>query len=325
MTGTFKGRGAAGEPMDVQLLDRDAAHARSIAKVLRASGANVEIEGSLKAETLDPSQVFVINYDSFTGEDPARWLESLEVLRRSGRLVLYSTTLSQNREQLIALLSRMGLTNFLARNVEVDAEELLATIQKILRKDIFGLEKYFPWGAQSVELTLSSSRRRRDVEELVLDFATRVGVQSRLANQLCTVADELVTNALYDAPVDGDRFRFASLSRVTEIELTPPEEVQLKLTCDGRRLGISVTDPFGSLTTGKVLDYLGRCFQKGDNQLERKAGGAGLGLYYIFESLSHFVVNVARRKRTEVIGLLDIRGSYKDFSARGKSFNLFVE
>src|SRR5436309_2467655 len=79
------------------------------------------------------------------------------------------------------------------------------------------------------------------------------GVHPRLANLFCTVADEFVTNSVYNAPRDREgKSRFAHLSRTQEVVLAPGEEALVKLCCDGRRLGISVTDSFGSLTREKT-------------------------------------------------------------------------
>ena len=55
----------------------------------------------------------------------------------------------------------------------------------------------------------------------------------------------------------------------------------------------------------------------------RELFGHPIGLYVCFESLSHFVINLSAGKRTEVIGLIDVRGTYLDYVSEGKSFNVF--
>jgi hypothetical protein len=98
----------------------------------------------------------------------------------------------------------------------------------------------------------------------------------------------------------------------------------LSLMSGGSRIGLAVRDPFGSLKVGTITRYLGKCFRGGDDQVDTKEGGAGLGLYWVFEALSHFVVNVQVGVSTETMGLLDVKGRYRDFVRRGKSFNVFV-
>jgi signal transduction histidine kinase len=99
----------------------------------------------------------------------------------------------------------------------------------------------------------------------------------------------------------------------------------MRFGADGKRLALSVQDPFGSLDAAKVIDYLTKCFRRGDDQIDQKEGGAGLGLYLMYESLSHFVVNIHAGRRTELIGVVDITGSYREFARRSKSFNVFLE
>ena len=102
-------------------------------------------------------------------------------------------------------------------------------------------------------------------------------------------------------------------------------EVTLRFGADGKRLGISVSDPFGSLDPQRVLDYLSKCLRRGEDQIDRKEGGAGLGLYMMFDFVTHLVVNIQRGSRTEFVGLADITSSFRDLVGRAKSFNLFVE
>jgi signal transduction histidine kinase len=307
----------------ILLLDGDVEHSERISQVLRAA-AVVESKTSLAEVTSSTGwDLLLVNYNTLSPGDRERLIKTFASLRQQGRLVIYSE--GAGHDELTTLIDTLGLTNILARNGEVDPEELYVTVQKLLSQDIFGVDKYFSWGVRSLEVQLKNSKDKEKILEAAGGFAAGVGVQTRLSDLFCLVVEELVTNAIYDAPVDAQgRHRFSHLSRSQEVALDPHESITITLCCDGRRLGLSVSDPFGSLMPKKVADYLVKCFRKGDNQVDRKEGGAGLGLYYVFESLSHMIVNVQRGSRTELIGLLDIRGTYKDFVSRGKSFNIFT-
>jgi signal transduction histidine kinase len=200
------------------------------------------------------------------------------------------------------------------------------TVQKTVRHDIFGIDKYLGWGAVARELTIHSSSDKEAVLTAAEELGATIGLGERKTSLLMTVAEELTTNALYDAPVDDrQRARHASLPRSERVDLAAHENVHITLASDGRRVGISVEDPFGSLKAETVVEYLAKCFRRGTDQIDRKQGGAGLGLFYAFNSLSHFVVNIEPKQRTEFIGLIEVHGSYRDFEEKPKSFNLFVE
>ena len=140
------------------------------------------------------------------------------------------------------------------------------------------------------------------------------------------MVDEFTSNALYNAPLDASGCRrFAHLPRTQEVVLDEDEAVEVSFVSDGSRIGISVADPFGSLQVETVQAYLSRCLRRGDDQINNKDGGAGLGLYCSLESLSHLIINIKKNYRTELIGLLDVSGTHRDFASRGKSFSIFMD
>lgn len=305
----------------IAVLDGDDRQVSGLQRLLAPLG-RVEC-GHALAELHAPEScdLVVAGYDRLPPAEREALLSRFAGAQRA-RLLLCSE--GKARDDYASLFGSRSMTNLLARKGELDAADLLVTVEKLLRRDIFGIEKYFP-AAEPVRFRVTSSSQKEGLIAEAEKLATGAGVHARLVGLYCTVADELLTNAVYNAPVDGEgRRRFAHLSRTERVDLSSSEEVELKLCCDGRRLGISVSDPFGSLTADKVLGYLAKAFRKGQDQIDDKAGGAGLGLYYIFESLTHFVINLNPGRRTEMIGILEVAGSYRDFASTCKSFNVFV-
>ena len=86
------------------------------------------------------------------------------------------------------------------------------------------------------------------------------------------VVDEMVTNALYDAPIDREgRPRFAHLPRTEPVRLERGEEIHIQFCSDAQLLGVAVSDPFGALSKQVSLDYLSRCFARQSRPLESRA------------------------------------------------------
>lgn len=307
------------------LMERDPACARDIARVLRTVVGTTDVRDNFSAiEWQGKWDVAVINYDQLTQLEKERVFARFSELNAAGGLLLFAG--QTEREELVTLFGRHKARKLLARNGPVHAEDLLVTVQKTLRKDIFGLDKYLGWGAHARRISVKSSSDKEHVLAGCQSLADAIGLSDRKTELLLTVAEELTTNALYDAPVDAlSRARNATLPRSERVELAPTEEIAVTFASDGRRIGISVEDPFGSLRPETVVDYLAKCFRRGTDQIDRKEGGAGLGLFYAFNSLSHFVVNIEPRKRTEFIGLIEVAGSFREFEQRAKSFNVFVE
>jgi hypothetical protein len=190
---------------------------------------------------------------------------------------------------------------------------------------VFGLEKYLSWGVEPYRLEIRDSQDKQAYVRSVADYAVKLGCNERMIEMIETVVDELATNAIFNAPRDEDgRAKYAKLSRRERIVLEPHEVATLEFACDGNYIAISQVDPFGSLTQDTIVSYLNRCLVKGPQQLSDATGGAGIGLYRVFQSLSKFVVNIDSGRRTEVISLTDLRLNMKRFRALPKSFHIFI-
>lgn len=317
-------RHTEGAPHRVLLVYGARRQVKELAQTLRSVCVEVDISEKLPDLAAARPDLMLVDYDTLPPEDRTRLVREFATLGGKTRLLLLSE--DQAKADYVHLFSNRMLTNLIARNEVVDAEELIVTVQKLLRRDIFGIEKYFTWGVQPRFVRINRSSQKDAVLQDAANFSTALGIHPRLVSLFCGVADEFITNAIYNAPVDSNgNSRYAHVSREVDVSLEPGEDIEIKFSCDGRRLGISAADPFGSLTKERILDYLSKCFRKGDDQIDQKAGGAGLGFYQVFESLTQFVVNIHPGQKTEMIGLIDVRGTYKDFVSRNKSFNIFID
>jgi hypothetical protein len=223
------------------------------------------------------------------------------------------------------LIEHHEVAHVMAWRDEAAELDLLVTLEKLLSNELFGMGRYFDGGGDPQRFTCSSAHERDGLLDWLRTYAAEKRVRSRLIDVLTVAADEMLTNALYNAPTDGQgNHPFAQVSRQVPVSLESPAAVEVELRCDGKRLGISTVDPYGSLRPETVLGSLRRCFRKAEPR-PGSTGGAGLGLYLLLGSLSHLIFNVALGKRTEVIGLMDITSNLGRSAAAGKSFNIFVE
>ncbi|MCX5713560.1 MAG: hypothetical protein NT033_01855, partial [Candidatus Omnitrophica bacterium] len=112
--------------------------------------------------------------------------------------------------------------------------------------------------------------------------------------------------------------------RTKPVSLKDDESVLLRVGSDGKNLAVSVTDRFGSLERPKFVGHLVKCITSSDAQVEIKPGGSGVGVYNILQNSSSFVVNLHPLKRTEVIAILDMGSSMREFQKKAKSFHIFI-
>jgi hypothetical protein len=210
-----------------------------------------------------------------------------------------------------------GWQHIVAQPMPLLAEELLATAQKLIRNETFGLEKYMAWGAEVRSYSLDDARDRDAIVGKVAADIAAIGLPERIGSLVSVIADELLANALYAAPVDdsGARFRIDE-PRDRGRPLIGRDAVSLRWATDARYLAIEVRDSWGTLEPATIGARL--------VQTTAQTGEGGMGLPLAYACSNQFVVGVAPTKMTEVIALLDVR--YKPTElARSGSFHAFTE
>ncbi len=226
---------------------------------------------------------------------------------------------SANVAQVPALLGLGAVTNLLVHQMPVLAEELTITAHKLIRNDLFGAEKYLLWGTELHETILTRGSQRVELVSAVAEQVRAHGQSARVASMAMLVTDELLSNAVHNAPVDGEgEHHRRDLARGDELELDVRQQIRLRWGCDARYLAIEVTDKFGTLDRETILRSLAK------NDVRESGGGAGMGIALAYRSCDHLVFNLAPGVRTEIIALIDVRYPPTE-RVSASSYNVFVE
>jgi hypothetical protein len=150
-----------------------------------------------------------------------------------------------------------------------------------------------------IRLTHASSREAR--LEKMTDFFEANGVGTRTMQQLRDAAEELLTNAFYDAPVAAGALS-KPVPRTQDISLPDESACDLAYGCREDLAVVRVRDPFGSLSRSRLVEVLTRCARTDMQvQVDETMGGAGLGMWRIFAGASYVSVLVAKNRHTEVL------------------------
>jgi len=219
----------------------------------------------------------------------------------------------------VATLLAAGWSHVVAHPMPLLSEELLATVQKLIRGDVFGLEKYVAWGAEVRSYVLEDARDRDDAVAALAKDVVAVGLPDRVGSLVSVIADELIANALYAAPVDdaGARFR-AQDARDRARPLALRDRVAIRWATDARYLAIEVRDRWGSI---QPTDVTPRLAAAGVQHAATEGGGMGLALAYA--CCNQLVIGYAPKQLTEVIALVDVRYKPTELGRAG-SFHTFT-
>lgn len=289
---------------------------RTLRRAFHATGTTVEfLDGIAGSDPVDA--VVVIDEPTYAGlEDGDR-----DVLGRGRALIVMGASLED--DALIEAMRRDRWNHVIRDSDDPDDGELVVTSVKLLSGDIFGLEKYLAWGVKVSEAQVQTYEAKREALIAVTASARDAGARRPTIARIESVADELLMNAMYDAPAVAGGTAPAMPQRIGE--LVGDSEARLRWACDGRYFAVSVEDRYGALAKDVILDHLQRArVERGRPRASTsQAGGAGLGLYFILSSVTRFIANVEPGQRTEVVCLFDLKLGGRDADTCARSLHVF--
>jgi hypothetical protein len=314
---------------------RDPVLRRTLQRSLCGNRTRVEFRESLDQGPLPVDAILFLDRETTASLD----LPALTArMSDRGRIVVLGGSLGDG--ELVELLRQRALDHVIADRTAPDEHELAVTSAKLHSGDIFGLEKYLAWGARVSQVEVAGYDEKRAAIEELGRVAEWLGARRRLVNRVQTTADELLMNALYDAPAAS-----APLAAGSRRLAVPPGEhsaeglvrqfpedprrgppaapALLRYGCDGRYLAVSVLDRYGSLDKRALLDAVLRA----RSELGRprvNQGGAGLGVYFVLSSVTRFIVNIQPGRFTEVVCLFDVRERGRDAAGWARSLHVFT-
>jgi hypothetical protein len=205
--------------------------------------------------------------------------------------------------------------NHLLRRYEEPAPTLYARIAGAsLRGAHLGLSRYFPEGAASRKITLTRSGQKTAAVDAIQNFFVKQSVNTRIAGLVAQAVDELIMNAIFDAPSlpNGMLIRRGT-DRALDFELIEKEHVYIEVASADDYVGINVTDLFGSLKREILMKFLSRDYRGEDYIVREKDPGAGLGLRGIIQTGMSLLFVCEPEVRTEVMVFFSKEVTYKEF------------
>ncbi|MCX6126757.1 MAG: hypothetical protein NTV34_18665 [Proteobacteria bacterium] len=204
-------------------------------------------------------------------------------------------------------------------------DELRITLQKILKRDLFGIEKYLLHDTPVFCWNVTSSRDREPCNAEVQKWVETYGLSRNIGRLAFGITEELLMNAIYDAPVAGGRAHYENIERTVHRDLKADEYSDLRYGCDGNIFAISIQDPFGAFHRDKWWHYARKILKRddADSLIDTKKGGAGLGIFKMLYSSHGVICNIEVGKMTEVIVLIDLTQPVRDFSVMPRSIHYF--
>ena len=134
--------------------------------------------------------------------------------------------------------------------------------------------------------------------------------------------NELLTNAIFNAPVDDDKKpKYQLEDRKEIVELDGHEHVQVEAGIGEKIAYLKIRDNFGELTRDTLVQYIANGFSKG--KASDKCGGAGLGLFFVYKFSNKLIVRRKAGEWMEITVLIEHIKRNKHFTENITSFHYF--
>lgn len=190
----------------------------------------------------------------------------------------------------------------------------------------FGIGRYFPKGTPTQKITLRRSSHKQAAVEALNNFLSKRGVASRLAQLAAQASDELVMNAIFDAPVDAEGYSFRKdIDRSSDFELKPEMGVDIEIACAEEYTGICVADTYGSFKRSLLLSLLRKDYQERAYIVKAEEKGAGLGVHGLIQAGLSILFVCKPGNRTEVTVFFPNSRNYKEFRSGPRFLSLMME
>ena len=173
---------------------------------------------------------------------------------------------------------------------------------------------------KTTEVAVTQSADRHEIFDQLISKSA-VEVKRQLREKVGMVLEELISNAIFHAfHFDGKE----KYSRTADVSLKSNEAVKVRFAATEDGCFLEVSDTGGTLGFESVAESLKRCYQS-DAQIQAKESGAGLGIYMVFETVSHLkIVNEPNKKTVISCWIADRRSenpknfSFNYFGSKGK-------
>ena len=266
------------------------------------------------------------NFEDVTAADPSRFFVFRELLKEKvapARLVVVSR---RPLSDYAALLK--GGPPVQQHIFDRYSPTLMHLLSRLIAGNFYSvrldLSSFFPDGAEGHKIIIKQSRHRKAAVEAMQTFFIKKGVTKRLARIVAQAADELLMNAIFNAPhsSSGQATR-RYLARTADFRFGHQEQVELEILASDEYIGLCVSDQYGAFPRDTFVKLLQTTYRQEGFKTKSENSSSGLGVLGMLESgLSIFYLSKPKA-RTDAMLFFPVGSTYKKFR-EGFQFSVFL-
>lgn len=209
--------------------------------------------------------------------------------------------------------------NFIYRNFSKDIEDSAQRYSRVvaasLKSRAFGIKDFLKEERSKVQtINFKNTSQKQNGVEAVKNYLITGKFKTRMATVIANAVDELIMNAMFDAPMDAlGKSIYQTTPRNTKLDIDPSKPVELHVGFDGNWTAIGAVDHFGSLDKNKLFNHISKNYINEEYKVKTTSAGAGIGLANVYRSGGSFLFISEKGAKTEVIVFFKRTNNYKEF------------
>ena len=220
-----------------------------------------------------------------------------------------------------ALADSTGFGHYWMRRYEGPSDLILGRlVSACFLQSPFDFAAYLPPEAKIKKIDLKDSSQREPVCKAIENTLQKNAIPDRVSNLVTYALDELLMNAIYDAPLDDRKTHYRlNTPRSQVLTLENREKVSLEYWMGEQFGAICITDSFGSLQRAAIQKFIKKDYTQVEYEATTRVG-AGLGIYGVLQSGLSLFYAVQPGKETKALLFFPVTKQHKEFR---KAFRFF--
>lgn len=207
--------------------------------------------------------------------------------------------------------------NFIMRNygnTKAAGQHYGRLVKATLQERAFGVKQLLKENGKIQVVKIEWSTQKQDAVEAIRGYLLAAKFNSRMASVIANAVDELLMNAIFDAPTDDlGKPLYTNTARNTKIHLKDKQVVEMHVGYDGEHVIVSAVDHYGSLDKGKFLNHISKVYTTDEYKVKSASAGAGIGLATVFRTGGSFFFVAESHVMTQATILFRRTDNYKEF------------
>lgn len=160
-----------------------------------------------------------------------------------------------------------------------------------------------------LEFVFDRAEQKMSLMQRVEVALSAMTVSASVMSDALIIADELFTNAVYNAPfVDLDNTRHGASRDDQSTKMHEGKFGIFFMGSDTNRVVLGCRDMYGSLNLQKLFARIHKCYDTGiAESMNMSGGGAGIGSFMVYNAASSYFVVIEEAVSTMICGVLPLK------------------